>query len=41
MLTYQVIGKLSPKKPLFTGVSVFFIVHYSGVTIVYYFLGDF
>jgi hypothetical protein len=37
MLTYQDIGKLSPKKPLFTGVSVFFIVH----TIMYYFLGDF
>ena len=41
MLTYQVIGKLSPKKPLFTGVSVFFIVHYSDTTIMYYFLGDF
>lgn len=38
MLTYQVIGKLSPKKPLFTGVSVFFIVHYSDTTIMYYFL---
>ena len=41
MLTYQVIGKLSPKKPLFTGVSVFFMVHYSDTTIMYYFLGDF
>ena len=41
MLTYQDIGKLSPKKPLFTGVSVFFVVHYSDTTIMYYFLGDF
>ena len=41
MLTYQVIGKLSPKKPLFTGVSVFLVVHYSDTTIMYYFLGDF